>query len=156
MKSFYWVEFEKGVILRVQSRQGKAYRNLSRVCCHWNLRSTQIFPGYKVWVLSMFLHQMRWVVTQDTDCALSKHTHYHFAVTAEWSARGQDSWSTRGAVRLVPCNSTQENLSPYLLGSKCRHQLKLKRLISNHLIMKQDVSHLYPLLSHWDSLFLTL
>lgn len=26
-KSFYWVEFEKAVILRVQNRQGKAYRN---------------------------------------------------------------------------------------------------------------------------------
>ena len=26
-KSVYWVEFEKGMILKVQNRQGKAYRN---------------------------------------------------------------------------------------------------------------------------------
>ena len=88
---------------------------------------------------------------------LYQHTHTTTLQSQQNEALGDRILqATHGAVRLVPCNSTQENLSPYLLGSKQYHQLKLSRLISNHLIMKQDVSHLYPLLSHWDSLFLIL
>ena len=75
--------------------------------------------------------------------SVKTHTQCHPAVAAGCSSgagkgKGVFSLHTVRLLRPVLCNSMHESLSHLLLHSTHCHRLKLSRLISNHLIMKQN------------------